>query len=627
MYKRFLTLLLSISLVLLITGIAVAQEPTQEPVPEVTEESAPEPTEEPAPEATEEPVSEPTEEPTVEPTEEPTEEPTVEPTEEPAPEPTEEPVPEPTEEPTEEPAPEPTEEPSPEPTEEPAPEPTEEPTEEPAPEPTAEPTEEPTPEPTEEATAEPTEEPTVEPTVEPTQEPIIAEKDDGEIGTFADPGIWTTTVIGLQNLSSTDTANASLTLYSGGNATPINKQVGPRKVVHVTSSEFSTGSYGGVVSSNTQMAVATFNINSTGAGDAYAGVSTPAPKFTLPLVFRNFSGGWQSTFFVQNASSTNNLGIRISLFNTGTTTASASKTVNVNPNESAIVDIMDAAFNGFGSGFGYATVEATDGTSNITVAMENFMNDPSIPQSAWFVGVPDAEAGTTFISPLAFNDYSGGWNSGVQLVNVGTATANLTLQYTISDGSTVTSQQSVKPGGSATFYFPSTFPSNKSTFGGVKVTADGSKFVAINNSANYEASGSMGYSSIMANPAIAKAKAALPIVYNKNAASDWVTGIQIQDLSGAANAVTVTLVDTAGTTTVLQPANSNNGGSTTVPANGTMTYYLPGGEGSDSGVKNAPANFAGAAFIEGTGILSVLGSNTFYTSNGYAANLNGISYD
>ena len=151
-------IMLTLSLVLWDSSLALEGDPTLIPTPAQVLEPTPEPA--PQPEPTPEPAPQP--EPTPVPTPQP--EPTPVPTPQPEPTPVPTPQPEPTPEPTPQPEPTPVPTPQPVPTPEPTPQP--EPTPEPTPQP--EPTPEPTPQP--EPTPEPTAQP--EPTPEPTPLPV-----------------------------------------------------------------------------------------------------------------------------------------------------------------------------------------------------------------------------------------------------------------------------------------------------------------------------------------------------------------------------------------------------------------------------------------------------------------------
>ena len=541
-------------------------------------------------------------------------------------EPTEEPTVELTEEPTAEPTVEPTEEPTPEPTGEPTAEPTEEPTSEPTEEPTVEPTEEPTPEPTEEPTVEPTEEPTPEPTEEPTEEPTV-EPAGGEVGATAF-GSWTTEAIAIQNISG-GSATAQLALYQGGGSDPVQTidlgTIAATGNVWVFPSQISAdGRYAGVISADGAMAAAVHNFNASGAAaDFYYGENNPSQVMWCPLVFgAGYSGGWYSLIHAQNATgSTQN--VQIEIYVAGSTSPLVTTSQSVATNASYTFDLQnDSRFSTFASNYGYAKVTGQSG--DIAVVVDNLRARSSSGEQMQnsYSAVPDSAAGTTLLAPLVFKTYSGNWNTGINVLNIGGSQTTVTAQYTPSSACTGctggTDSITVNPGAVGTFYLPTRPVPHDAWFGSVELTSSGGNNVlAVANTTKYASTGSVGYSIQAANPNNATTRVAVPIVYEYAGTSNaWITGIQVSNLGGA---TTITL-DYA------RAPGCSVGSATyqwtqSVSANGSTTFYTP------SHPSSIPSGWYGSVYVSSAANndLLVSVSNTGYDL-GVAGTMAGVNY-
>jgi outer membrane biosynthesis protein TonB len=560
--------------------------------------------------------------------EEPTEEPTVELTEEPTAEPTEEPTAEPTEEPTAE----PTEEPTAEPTEEPTAEPTEEPTAEPTEEPTAEPTEEPTAEPTEEPTAEPTEEPTVEPTEEPTLEPTeepIVEPAGGEVGATAF-GAWTTEAIAVQNISG-GSATAQLALYQGGGSDPVQTidlgTIAANGSAWVFPSQISAdGRYAGVISADGAMAVAVHNYNASGGGaDFYFGQNNPEQDMWCPLVFgAGYSGGWTTKVHAQNATGSAQ-DIQIRVYRAGETTPTVDTTQNVAANASYTFDFKnDSRFSAFtSSDYGYARLTGQSG--NIAVVVDLLRERSSSTEQAvnTYSGVPTSQAGTSLLEALVFKDYSGGWNSGIGVINVGSSTATVTVTYTPSNAcigcAGSTDSLPVAPGARETFYLPDRPYPHTNWFGSAEVTSSGgNNIIALSTTANYnKTEGAVGYSLLGVSPDTATPNIAVPMLYMGAGTSNaWITGVQVRNM-GAATDITLDYVRAPSCTV----GNATYQWTQSVAANQGGTFYTP------SHPQSIPNGWYGSVYVSSSTNNDLLASvqKTGYPL-GVAGVYNGINH-
>jgi hypothetical protein len=546
-------------------------------------------------------------------------------------EPTSEPTEEPTVEPTEEPTPEPTEEPTVEPTEEPTTEPTEEPTVEPTEEPTTEPTEEPTVEPTEEPTTEPTEEPTVEPTEEPTVGPAAAL-----------PGSFTTQIIAIANLETSGSPEApALTLYdidgTGTNTVSGIPVAYPGGVVFVRDSQLSDGRYAGVIQSSFQAAAAALTVNSTArTADAYMGFNAPATELFATLIFNKHSN-WESTLICQNAGSSA-ANINAYLYKTGDTSPRVSLTAtSVGANESVVWDIADdstvqSQWPGGSGQYGFARFTSTN---NIACIVDNQRMASPYVQSQ-YNAVPASYAGTELYSPLVFNGHGSSstnqrglkWNSGVSIVNTTSNAAYVTVTYTANTGYVATCTKTIAGNGSANWYTPEVASLGWSctpnaslpwsypgpTYGSIKLTST-QPVLALTNSNRYDSGEGLGagYSNACSSPSVATNRLVCPLAFNKNAATDWVTGIRVANVGTVTTNVTWKMVRVNS-----DPSGSGKSVSITktgiVPGAGESAYFPE--------ESTALTNFEGVVFVEASNSsakIAATSSNTNYNTLGAGA--------
>ncbi len=560
--------------------------------------------------------AEPTEEPTVELTEEPTEEPAAESTEEATVEPTEEPTAEPTEEPTAE------------PTEEPTAEPTEEPTAEPTEEPTAEPTEEPTAEPTEEPTAEPTEEPTA----EPTEEPVIESEDAGEIGASAVVGSWTSDYILIQNLSTTDQANATLTLYntSGGSAGSIDKTgipINGSARIRTTDSGFpGNGQYSGIVSSDQPVAAAVMNNNSSyRSGDAYVGFAGGSSNPTADILYfpNTFRGhfGWTTKLHIQDASGSGQR-VTVHAYPNGSSSPSDSPEYDIDPNGFITVDLMSSDFSNFGSGngaYGYVRVESNDGRA-LAAICDNIVDQNQGPNKvveAQYEGLDASQAGRDFVAPIVFNGHAG-WYTGVNIVNTTGTPTTMTFTYKVNSaygGATQVRTLNVPAYQKGTFFLPET-TLQKPSYGSLTInSANADVTIVVGTNRLYDPDDpAVGYMVRSLNPAAATNHIAIPIAFRQSPSGTWNGGINVYTV-GSASTITTKWVRTDSDPTV-----STNYFDYSLPgvSNGAVTFFAP----EMPGMLN---NFTGVVYIESSSpILALSGGNNF--TEGYSYQITGYSY-
>jgi hypothetical protein len=476
-------------------------------------------------------------------------------------------------------------------------------------------------------------------------------------------GSFATDVIAIANLNETGTASTpSLSMYKIGDGTENTPTVGavsPMGVVFVNSSALSTGEWSGVISSDFPAAVATLISNGTAkVADAYTGFGDNAIATELigTLIF-NKHANFESIFYCQNAGSAAAT-IKAELYKAGKTTSEVTLTSgSLEVGRGVKWDIADdsavqTVWQGKTGEFGYVKFSSTE---KIACVVDNQrMADPFV--QSLFNAVPTSGFSSTDLRiPLIFhghgtssnNDSKGTkWNAGVNLVNVGATEANVTFKFTaLSDDYTHTCTTKIAAGGSATWYAPeigtgagtgASFtctpsaamtwpnPSGKTySYGSAVVTSD-QPILALANASRYDTGDGLGagYSSQGASPASATTKAVCPLAYNKDAATNWVSGIQAANVGDADATITFKLVKAgadpaaAGSTATLT--------SGTVTAGGSATAYLP----SPAGVTgDAIADFEGAVFVSSSASkIAVSSSNTSYTALGAGALYDCINY-
>jgi hypothetical protein len=415
-------------------------------------------------------------------------------------------------------------------------------------------------------------------------------------------GAWTTDAIVVQNISGAAIDSAVLELYGdAGLAQSIDLVAeaggtfGATGNVWVFPASITTdGRYAGLVSASGTVAAAVHNYNATGkSADFYYGENNPAQVMWCPLVFgANYSGGWYSQIHAQNASGSTQ-DINVDVYIAGTTTPAAQVTASsVVDNASTTFDLSDATdFSAFASQYGFARVSGASG--NIAVVADNLRQrtDAGEQMQNSYSCVPDASAGQDLRAPLVFKTYSGGWNSGINILNLpGGTSTTVTAQYTPSSACTGctagTDTITVDPGAVETLYLPGRTAPHDAWFGSVQLTST-SNILAVANTTKYAADLSVGYSIQAANPTNATTRVAVPMVYNSAGTSNaWIAGIQVSNL-GAATDVTVDYVRApscavgSATYTWTQSAG----------ANGSVTFYTP------SHPSSVPSGWYGSAYV------------------------------
>ncbi|MBM2812370.1 MAG: hypothetical protein HW416_3129 [Chloroflexi bacterium] len=220
----------------------------------------------------------------------------------------------------------------------------------------------------------------------------------------------------------------------------------------------------------------------------YAGIGVGATTMNAPLLFKNASNGWVSGVQVVNMANAT-VTLNASLRNRDSGIAFGLPPITLSPNQANFYDLGALTAlpdEWIGSGVFTAT-----GPIGVTVQSINAGKNTGLGYSAF-------STGTSSISiPLVFNDYQT-WNTGVQVQNLGTADAFITITYALLNGLTISETDTAGPGNSVTFYQPANTALPTNFVGSATVTSNGQPIVAIVNEVNYARGGdaAMAYEGI-----------------------------------------------------------------------------------------------------------------------------------
>jgi hypothetical protein len=499
----------------------------------------------------------------------------------------------------------------------------------------------------------PEEQPRVDgPVSERTGEGTEAPSSEGDVGTAAAlPGTFTSQIIAIANLLTSGSPETPvLTLYpiGGGSDSVVSgvPSVYSGGVGFVTEDQIPTGQFAGVISSSFPAAAAVLTVNNSArTADAYAGINVPSQQLYGTLIF-NKHANFESTLICQNTGGAAT-SITAELYKTGEASPRVTLTANnVETNNSVVWDIADnatvqSAWPGGAGEYGYAVFSSSN---EIACVLDNQRMASPYVQSQ-FNGVPSsAYAGIDLRVPLVFNGHGSSssnskglkWNTGISLVNINSAPADVSVTYT-SGAYTNTCSKQIPGNGSDVWYAPEvgtgpdgwncpsgplqwSYPGGP-TFGSLQVTSSVG-ILAIGNSNRYDSGEGLGagYSSLGATPTGLTNKAVCPLAFNKDPGTDWISGIQVANVGSVATDITCKMVrantDPSATGASVTITKSNVG-----PGDSATCYFpeeptaLPG--------------FGGVVFVEATNASAVIvasSSNTNYSTLGSAALYDCINY-
>ena len=214
-------------------------------------------------------------------------------------------------------------------------------------------------------------------------------------------------------------------------------------------------------------------VNVDGPAMSYVGVTRPSARIFAPLLFKN-AGGWSTGLQVQNTSSreANLVATFVGDPDNGgpwTETATVGAGASTTFYQPANFQLPD----GF---VGAATVVSDSGQ-----ALGGVVNEVrSASTMATGYDVVDRGADSVF-APLAYRSF-GGWNSGIQVQNVGAATTTVSVTFYEQNGTAAARvQANVDPGESETYYLPSISQLRRGFIGSAVVTSSGEPIAATVN--------------------------------------------------------------------------------------------------------------------------------------------------
>jgi hypothetical protein len=358
------------------------------------------------------------------------------------------------------------------------------------------------------------------------------------VGTVYAQGITYNTGFQVQNLGS-GVANLTITFYDqAGNI--VAQLSGPDHTVAAGASkryfplppEVPNGFNGSVVIASDQPVAAIANELGNGQefGASYAGFSAGATEVNLPLIFRNHAG-FNTWFNVQNA---------------GTADASVTVQYTPSPGQDGNAATQTATIKP-GAAHSFFQVDNNDLGSHFVGSARVTSNQPVVATCNQ-VGPTTLLAYDGFITrqkTLAFplvNHLNAGYITGIQIMNIGTSSTNVTVSYTPSiAGTASTETKSIPAGGSVTFalnHLTSRF------VGSARVTANSADqdLVAVVNQLNSGARKGASYGGF--DPASGTEAVSVPLVMARN--GPWYTGVTVQNVGSSSTVVTLNYSDGSG---------------------------------------------------------------------------------
>jgi hypothetical protein len=420
------------------------------------------------------------------------------------------------------------------------------------------------------------------------------------------------TGIQLQNVGSADTT-ATVSLYDQAtdNVIELGQQSIPQETAVnyflPTITDVTAGTYSLVASADQPIAaIVRSDFTDTGAAGTYSSTE-PGSDVIVPLVLQAFSGQ-TSQLTVQNASTDQTTDYTIQIFGRGLTDPAvtiANETLNAS--ESRTYDLADGpqftdlpdtgADLGVTTGFaGYARITVNNPDTNAPLVVQSFIDLVGVGAVGAFSGVSAASAQSTLYIPLVRSNFFG--DTGIQIVNpTGTdTTANITF-YTDPVAETATGNdyddtytQSIDvpanssaiafqgPGGNSgqaglptgtARTFPDTAPDNTGWFGTavIETTGDVGVLAVVNDTlfgGSFSIQRQSTYNGLTGDQA--GTRFALPLVRSRHVTGpEYTTGIQVQNTSGNAGNVTVTITGYNNETQTIGPSS--------IAANGALNFY------------------------------------------------------
>ena len=203
------------------------------------------------------------------------------------------------------------------------------------------------------------------------------------------------------------------------------------------------GQYAGVISCDQQVA-AVVNHSANGgsnSGASYDGVDSTkvANTWFAPNAFNNYYG-FSTNFVVQNTTGAA-VQVTVQIFAAGNSNAVATQTANIAANGYSNFEQKGLA------GMSANTAYSAKISANGNIAVEANVYGECAAAGQLYSYTPFTSGSTTAYAPLTMNNYYG-YNSSVNVQNVGTTATNITITYGNGSSKTV---NNVQPGGLAEF--------------------------------------------------------------------------------------------------------------------------------------------------------------------------------
>jgi len=225
----------------------------------------------------------------------------------------------------------------------------------------------------------------------------------------------------------------------------------------------------------------------TGVWFGYSGVPTGSATHNAPLLFKNYdSNQWMSGAQVANTSNAT-ITLNATVRSRDDVRGFALPAVTLAPNQGHFYDLSAAA--------GLPENLVGSGVFTATGPIAVVVQETSAPKREGMAYNGFADGSVRISLPLIFKDFNG-YDTGVQVQNLGTLPTTVTISFFSATGLPQASQTEVaNPGGDAVNFYQPTNPALPTGFvGSATVTSDGQPIVAIVNQVNYLRTGDAGLS-------------------------------------------------------------------------------------------------------------------------------------
>ncbi len=386
------------------------------------------------------------------------------------------------------------------------------------------------------------------------------------------------------------------------------------------------GSYSMVVSANNPVAAIARTDWSASGGAAIYISTAPDKVITIPLATQNFASQ-TSQISVQNAGAAKVTDVKVEVIARGTGAivktltnqtieVGASKTYNLG--DTGTFGTLPNTGTDLGVATGFVGLVRISSVTNNLVAM-SFIDVVGTPGVTGFSGVSQSAASTKLFCPLVRANFYG--DTGIQIVNQGSSDANVKITFLADPVSpnqgTFTQNMTVKQNSSDIAFqgptgnsrnAPTNLPGGTQTGGNTALTNNGffgsaivestngqSLLAVVNDTefgANFSTKGAATSNCVPA--ASAGKKHFLPLLRRFHLANEKLTtGVQVMNITGGSNTISLKLTNWDGTAAPQNPA------AVTVGANGAANFY----GGSWAGLPTVPGNLGGSGWF-GSGVIT-----------------------